>query len=179
LINSPHAARTRRRVQVVLAWAATIVWAGVIFQFSTEAFSSSYTAWVLELVLRVVHLHLSSVAFNTLHFLIRKAAHLTEYGIFGLLLYHSFNVNHPGVWSPRKALWAVIVAGLYSFTDEYHQLFVHGRTSSLVDCGIDTTGAALAALGVYGNLRLFHANHKNATAASESPQEAKKGVAGE
>jgi VanZ family protein len=46
------------------------------------------------------------------------------------------------------------VAGAYSLTDEFHQTFVPGRGPSLIDCGIDTTGAALGALVFYGR-RLF------------------------
>src|SRR5205823_10555831 len=49
-------------------------------------------------------------------------------------------------WRPRRALGCVLVAGAYSLADEFHQTFVPGRTPSLADCGIDTTGAALGAL---------------------------------
>jgi VanZ family protein len=43
----------------------------------------------------------------------------------------------------------VLLAGLYSLTDEFHQRFVPGRGPSIVDCGFDTIGAMLGMLIVY------------------------------
>ena len=47
------------------------------------------------------------------------------------------------------AFAALIVAGLYSLGDEYHQSFVPGRGASLVDCGIDTAGALIGLVLLY------------------------------
>ena len=57
-------------------------------------------------------------------------------------------------WRPRQASWCVVVASAYSLTDELHQVFSPGRHASLIDCGIDTTGAAIAMVLVYGCSRL-------------------------
>ena len=35
-----------------------------------------------------------------------------------------------------------MVAGLYAVLDEFHQLFVPGRTAAASDCLIDVSGAA-------------------------------------
>jgi VanZ family protein len=114
-----------------------------------------------------MHIHLTPRTFETIHFLIRKLAHGSEYAIFGLLLYHSFEPRHPEGWNARSAFGAVLVAGLYSLTDEYHQSFVPGRTASLVDCGIDTAGALFGMVLLYGGRRL-HASKSNIAAANES-----------
>ena len=116
--------------------------------------------------------------FATIHFLIRKLAHCSEYAIFGLLLYHSFEPRHPERWDTRGAFGALLIAGLFSLADEYHQSFVPGRTASLVDCGIDTAGALLGLVLLYGGRRL-QASHSSKAAENESKAEMKKGTGGE
>lgn len=97
-------------------------------------------------ILRILHIAVSSHTFDILHYLLRKSAHCTEYAIFSIFLYHCFLNSNQTEWRARAAGWAVLVAGLFSLTDEFHQLFVPGRTASLVDSGIDTSGAILGAL---------------------------------
>jgi VanZ family protein len=75
-------------------------------------------------------------------------------------------------------LGALVVAGLFSLADEYHQSFVPGRTASLVDSGIDTTGALLGMVLLYAGRRL-QASHISIAAENESKAETKKGAGGE
>jgi len=140
--------------RVILIWVVTVAWAGTISLLSTGAYAGSVTAWLLGMLLSSLHIHLAHSTFEIVHFLIRKLAHLTEYGIFALFLYHSFTLRRPERWNTRSALSAVIVAGLFSLTDEYHQSFVPGRTASLKDCGIDAFGAFVAMLILYAGRRL-------------------------
>jgi len=140
--------------RVVLLWVVTIAWAGTIGVLSTGAYSNSVTGWLLGQILYSLHIHFTPHTFERIHFLIRKLAHCTEYGVFGLLLYHSLEPRHPERWDIRGAYGALIIAGLYSLTDEYHQSFVPGRTASLVDCGIDTVGALLGMVFLYAARRL-------------------------
>jgi VanZ family protein len=140
--------------RVLVTWVVTAAWAGTISLLSTAAYSSSVTAWLLAQFLLSLHIHLSPTTFATIHFLIRKLAHVSEYAIFGLLLYHSFEPRRPEGWNTRSAFGALVVAGLFSLLDEYHQSFVPGRTASLVDCGIDTAGALLAMVLLYAGRRL-------------------------
>ena len=146
---------------MVLAWVVTAAWAGAMSVLSTGAYSGSVTGWLLTQLLLSLHIHVNPQTFATLHFFIRKLAHVSEYAIFGLLLYHSFNPRHPERWDTRSALRALVVAGLFSLTDEYHQSFVPGRTASLVDCGIDTAGALLGLVLLYVGKRIQASNsHK-------------------
>jgi VanZ family protein len=164
--------------RVVLVWVVTAAWAGTISVLSTGAYSGSVTAWLLAQLLLSLHIHLTHQTFATIHFLIRKLAHCSEYAIFSLLLYHSFEPRHPERWDARGAFGALLVAGLFSLADEYHQSFVPGRTASLVDSGIDTAGALLALVLLYGGKRLY-ANNSKIAAANESKAEMKKGAEGE
>ena len=106
-------------------------------------------------ILRLLHLSVSAHTFNILHFLVRKSAHCTEYAIFSIFLYHCFLSSNQTEWRSKTAAWAVLVAGLYSLTDEFHQVFVPGRTASLIDSGIDTTVAILGTLVILLWAHLF------------------------
>lgn len=75
---------------------------------------------------------------------IRKLAHATEYAVFVMLLC--------GVWldARRKrkvsALFAWGTATVYAATDEFHQLFVPGRSGQVKDVLLDSCGAAVGVL---------------------------------
>jgi VanZ family protein len=102
-------------------------------------------AWTFHLL----HFHVSGRTFNLLHALLRKLAHLIEYGIFALLLYGLPGEKRRGRWRPRRAVFCILGADVYSLTDEFHQRLVPGRHASLLDSGLDTLGAALAMLVPY------------------------------
>ncbi len=72
-----------------------------------------------------------------------KLCHFSEYGPFGFLLARA--VRHTGVdFSTRKILWFVLLGAMfYSLTDEFHQAFVAGRTSSVADAMFDVVGSML------------------------------------
>ncbi len=178
MIDPPQLAPASLRARVGLAWVAVIVWAAVIFSMSTATFSASLTGAALAWILKVLGIHLAPNEFDGLHFLIRKLAHLTEYGIFAVFLYHALEAGRGRGWRWRTALAAVAIAGLYSLTDEFHQDFVPGRTPTLHDCAIDTLGAAFALLILYGGTRLFQASNNKIAAASATPAEKKNGAGG-
>jgi VanZ family protein len=139
---------------VVLRWAITLAWAALIFFLSTRTYTPDFTRLLLASTFHFLHIHVSGRTFILLHTLLRKLAHLTEYGIFALLLYGLPSEKSPGHWRPRRAVYCILGAALYSLTDEFHQLFVPGRHASLLDCGLDTLGAALAMLIPYAQERI-------------------------
>jgi len=139
--------------RMIFWWLATLAWAAEIFYLSTPTFSGSFSQSLLTQLLDSLHLSVSPDILDVLDSMLRKFAHLTEYAIFGLLLYGSFGQKDGFRWRPRQASWCVVVACAYSLTDELHQVFSPGRHASLIDCGIDTTGAAIAMLLVYGGSR--------------------------
>ena len=142
-------------------WAVTIAWAVLIFYLSTQGFGSNFTQGFLAWTLELLHLRVSPRSFNLLHALLRKLAHLTEYAIFALLLYGPPGEGPPRLWRPRRAVFCIVGAALYSLTDEFHQLSVSGRHGSLLDCGLDTLGATLAMLLPYTGeqVLLFRSKH--------------------
>jgi VanZ family protein len=124
-------------------WAPAIVWAAVIWLFSTQAFTAEATAGFLLPLLRKLFPQTSLETLLFLHFLIRKSGHFVEYFIFGLLVLRAIRGQRHG-WALRWGLAALVIAAAYAALDEFHQSFVPGRTASPWDSLLDTTGALAA-----------------------------------
>jgi VanZ family protein len=104
------------RSRLLTVWLPVLVWAAVIFAFSSiPSLSSGLGTW------------------DTI---LRKGAHLTEYAVLGGLLYRALG---------REPL-ALAVGIAYAATDELHQYFVRGRHASPVDVAIDAVGVAVGML---------------------------------
>jgi VanZ family protein len=73
--------------------------------------------------------------------ILRKLGHVSGYALLTGLWWWALH----GVVR-RPLLIAVVVSLAYACTDEFHQTFVHGRTGTPVDVGIDALGMAIAAL---------------------------------
>lgn len=69
--------------------------------------------------------------------------HLVAYYILALAVLHGF-----GDVSRSARLWTILICTLYGATDEFHQLFVDGRSAELRDLVNDFIGACLAMLTV-------------------------------
>lgn len=134
---------------------ATLAWAALVFYLSTERFGSDFSQSLLSHALTLLHITVSPRTFHILDVLLRKAAHITEYGILASFVYGSFAEQRPFRWSLRQAIWCIVIVGLYSLTDELHQKYVPGRNASLVDCGIDVTGGAIALALLFEARRRF------------------------
>ncbi len=76
--------------------------------------------------------------------MIRKAGHVIEYFILGLLMFRGFRGGSTAEWKWRWSLSAVIGVVLWAVTDELHQSFIPTRTASITDVGIDAAGGVLA-----------------------------------
>jgi len=77
------------------------------------------------------------------HFLIRKCAHFTEYFILSLLILRGIRGGRRETHL-RWALIAIIIVAGYASLDEFHQMFVPGRTAAVTDVLLDTTGGIAA-----------------------------------
>ncbi len=155
--NLSAQADTDRSLHTYFWWATTVAWAALIYYLSSGTYGWGFTAWLLREVLNFLHIEVTGATFTLLHNSIRKLAHLTEYMMLALLLYGSLSAGRDFSWRPRPALICLAMAAVYSLTDEFHQWFVPGRGASLVDCGIDTSGAVLGVTLIYLRNRLFPA----------------------
>lgn len=70
--------------------------------------------------------------------IIRKGAHFSIYMLVGIFIM-SF-ISTYKIHLKYKFLISILVGGFYAISDEIHQSFTPGRTSSAIDVGIDTCG---------------------------------------
>lgn len=75
---------------------------------------------------------------GTLDLILRKLAHMTEYGLLWLLWLRALGWRRPWV--------AALIAIGYAISDEWHQSFIAGRVGSPLDVGIDAAGVLVAAV---------------------------------
>jgi VanZ family protein len=78
-----------------------------------------------------------STGLGTWDLVLRKLAHMAEYGLLWLLWLRALGTDHP--------LAAAGITLAYAATDELHQSFVEGRHGTPVDVAIDAVGVAIAA----------------------------------
>jgi len=133
-----------------------ILWAALIFIGSTDVLSAENTRGILTRSLLWLFPNLSEAALNTLHFVVRKAGHVTEYAIFALLLARAFRTSSRELLRNRWFWASLLLVIAYSLSDEFHQSFYPSRTGSIYDCMIDSLGGltALALLALKSkNLR--------------------------
>lgn len=73
--------------------------------------------------------------------IVRKNAHCILYTIGGVVISVFFSALN---FNKRKLIvWTSLTGFLYAVSDEIHQRYVPGRTSSVVDVAIDTTGVII------------------------------------
>jgi VanZ family protein len=103
-------------------WAPPIALMGVIFALSAQPDLSS--------------------GLGTADLVLRKIAHMAEYGLLVFLWWRALRTRAPA----RAAIAAAFAIGLaYAATDEYHQSFVEGRHGTPVDVLVDAAGMAAVA----------------------------------
>lgn len=90
---------------------------------------------------------------ESLSFPVRKAGHFSEYAVLGLLAFATLRQGQvlrssQAIRITRKtapaSAGAVVIAFVYACFDEFHKLFVAGRSGQPFDIGVDTAGAFVA-----------------------------------
>ncbi len=77
-------------------------------------------------------------SFRGWDYLIKKSSHALGYGLLALSYFHLLKYNKKQIWL------AWLMALTYAATDEFHQSFVSGRNSSIIDVLIfDNLGALI------------------------------------
>jgi VanZ family protein len=115
-----------------------------IYFFSTDKFSAENTGTLLRTILYSIFPSLTEGQFQSLHFIIRKTAHFTEYAILALLLFHAFRSGSATSWKRSWAIYSFLIIVIYALSDEYHQTFTATRTGSIYDSLTDIAGGGTA-----------------------------------
>ena len=136
-----------------------LFWMAVIFMLSQQSASiSSGQSGVFVEQLR----HIApSVDQQLLTFLVRKGAHIFAYFVLGILTFNAlwrvdlskFKLNYPVGLS-------IIVCALYAVSDEFHQLFVSGRSGEIRDIIIDSCAATVGVFIISIFVRILQKSKK-------------------
>ena len=114
--------------KIIKYWFPPILWAVVIFLFSSFSTPSTSQIYWQD-------------------FIVKKAAHVVEYGIFALLLYRALRGYE--IDKTKAVILSILFAALYGLSDEFHQSFTPGREPRIRDVAFDTIGASLAMLLIW------------------------------
>src|SRR5215212_11415258 len=116
-----------------------LIWIAFISFASTGEFSADNTSLIIGPLLHWLVPRISPERLATIHFMVRKVAHFTEYAILAFLAARAFR-NSFNMVAGRWLLLSVLLVVIYALLDEYHQSFVPSRTASLGDSFIDMMG---------------------------------------
>ncbi|MFZ4819326.1 MAG: VanZ family protein, partial [Limisphaerales bacterium] len=108
-------------------WGPLVLWMGVIFWASADSGSGRRGARILGPLLRWWMPEASSQRMEEVIFLIRKAAHVSEYAVLAWLAWRVFLAVRRPTGAPQPLRAALLAWGLsviYAASDEWHQTFV-------------------------------------------------------
>ena len=155
---------TLKFVIKLLVWIPPVIIAISIFGFSSQnaeqssGLSSKAATAIIHLAgnSHIVNVNSENEAqfIENLQYPIRKCAHMTEYMIFTLSVILALYV-----WKVKNKwlyILAFAVAVIFASTDEFHQLFVPGRSGMVIDVLIDSIGAAIGVFIVWGVRRKIY-----------------------
>ena len=111
-----------------------LAWMVLIFCFSHQPAeqSAELSNGLVSKLIEIFHLPFTD------HF-VRKSAHYSEYALLGIL-----TANAMRLYLSKNSSWAALaVCSFYSVTDEFHQLFIPGRSCQFSDMLLDTAGSAV------------------------------------
>lgn len=134
----------------LISWTAVILWMSIIFYLSHQPGSQSselslnFAEPLIEAVEKVSPE--ASVYIEDFHTYVRKSAHFIAYLIMGILSVNALKAS--GVQGFRKISMAFAICLLFAASDEFHQLFIDGRSGEARDVLIDSAGA-LVGIGIY------------------------------
>jgi VanZ family protein len=117
----------------------------VVLAMSSSQMSAENTGSILNPLLAWLLPSLRPAHVDLIHAMIRKAAHLTEYGLLATFWRRAF--VRSGVMRPALGgALALAVAVVCAIVDEVHQSMVPSRTGAVSDVVLDSVGALTAIL---------------------------------
>lgn len=145
--------------KLIISWLLVIIWAIVIFFMSnmnSNVSNKSSVSTINEFIeksiditneLGITDKHPSenkmNQVVNKLNYPLRKVAHASEYFVFALLIINALKSS--GI-NNKIYIITVLICFIYASTDEFHQIFVNGRTGHFVDVLIDTFGSFIGTI---------------------------------
>lgn len=154
-----------------LFWILSVVWLAVIIYLACEV-SVDSTARSLQ----TVDILNSSFDLSVPEGIVRKCAHVSEFGILALLLYcsllftnrisndYSFKSTDTNVIRSENEyciVFTIWLSTMVAFVSEYLQLYIEGRTGSIIDVLIDLVGIflVLIVIRILFSIKIIISNH--------------------
>ena len=134
---------------IIIVLIITFIWSNS-YQNSTNSYNLSmfFTTNIQPLLIEL-GLHPNVTILDTY---VRKLAHLTEFMALGTVIYYTFKQIFTTHIAKKSILLAICIASL----DEVIQIYTPGRTATIGDVLLDTTGSMIGILIMKGLLKLFH-----------------------
>ena len=111
-----------------------------VFSHQTGSESSGLSSQIVLWIQTYLHIPITE-------FIVRKAAHMSEYALFTLTFIYGFYKNQYPI--QKIMIYSLIGTFLYACSDEMHQLFIGGRAGQFTDVLIDTCGGCFAIMFYY------------------------------
>ena len=125
-----------------------ILWMALIFSFSNQkdiessSISDGFIDKTVVKIYKIFNENITKEKENEIiekyTFPIRKLAHYTLYFVLGILAFfvvEDYSINK------KLIIYSLLICFLYACSDEFHQLFVIGRSARVLDVIIDTFGS--------------------------------------
>ena len=116
-------------------------------QLSSE--SDSLSSGITRFILNIINSLLPriEIEFSAFSHFVRKSAHFIAYLILGILTMLALDVDKNSKFSWFSK--ALLICILYAMSDEFHQLYVPGRSGEIKDVLLDSTGSLVGILGYF------------------------------
>ena len=123
-----------------------VLWMALIFSFSNQKdvdSSKVSDSFIDRTVVKIYKIFNENITkeneiIEKYTYPIRKFAHYTLYFILGIL---SFLVVKDYSINKKLIIYSLLICFLYACSDEFHQLFIIGRSARVLDVIIDTFGS--------------------------------------
>ena len=146
-----------RRTIVSIAMAIFIMGFMFVMSGMSGEESSKISSFIVDVLERFIPIFdgLDPLAYKGAHellvWIVRKAAHFTEFALLGFFLasaFHTYRLPEERTAAIlfRGFLFTLIIGIAYAVTDEFHQSLVNGRAAMIMDVGIDSIGVIAGAL---------------------------------
>ena len=146
----------------VLILLLVFIWMVVIFNFSNKntyesnsdskkmTYSIFHNALIITNKLNITNVNTNVKALeltNKYNIVTRKIAHASVYLVLGIIIYkflETLNKENMNIY-----IISALCCMIYAISDEIHQIFVIGRTSSIIDVFIDMLGCIIGLSTIY------------------------------
>jgi VanZ family protein len=133
----------------IARYAPLLLWICVIFFLSSSMGAANNTSRIIRPLLLWLFPDITEPGIQAVHYYVRKAAHLSEYAMLGILAARAFKNSSVQFLSQWRFPLAVLLVSLIATADEINQSFLTSRTGQPQDVLLDITGGATAIIIFY------------------------------